>query len=158
MPSMRRYNGINTPFTRYNWLSNRLNNRLDVGLHESNRLNSYNQLNTRLNVCIHDTAGISERGPTPAPYKIKNNVVFQSHLFAGRDFWVINLSIFQLIFFTTFQSGRVQVQGLPKYAKWVLTIIAIETVVQRSLTGFADPLQVRLGLPVDDLLFAEFEK
>jgi len=40
----------------------------------------------------------------------------------------------------------------------VLTIIAIETVVQRSLTGFADPLQVRLGLPVDDLLFAEFEK
>jgi len=31
--------------------------RLDIGLHESNRLNSYNRLDNRLNVCIHDTTG-----------------------------------------------------------------------------------------------------
>jgi len=35
--------------------------RLDAGLHESNRLNSYNQLknrfDNRLNVCVHDTTG-----------------------------------------------------------------------------------------------------
>jgi len=26
------------------------------------------------------------------------------------------------------------------------------------LTGFADPFEIRLGLPVNDLLFAQFEK
>jgi len=31
--------------------------RLNVGLHESNMLNSYNRLNNRLNVCIRDTTG-----------------------------------------------------------------------------------------------------
>jgi len=53
-----------TPFTRYNRLSNRMNNRLDVGLHESNRLNSYNRLNKRLNVCIHDATGCQPRCQT----------------------------------------------------------------------------------------------
>ena len=51
---------FNTPFTRYNRLSNRLHNRFDNRLYTrysrlSNRLS--NGFDNRLSVCIHDTTG-----------------------------------------------------------------------------------------------------
>ena len=38
--------------------------RLDVGLHESNMLNSYNRLVQQENVCIHDAAGCTTGSTT----------------------------------------------------------------------------------------------